>query len=496
MQKKYILAIDQGTSSTKTILFDELGQPFARGTVPLKTHYLNNGFVEQDPEDIYNNVLQSVQQCLKEFISKGGVLTDIKTAGISNQRETFVLWNKNGQPLYRAVVWQCKRSLAICEAWKKAGYQERVHAKTGLLIDPYFSGSKLAWLYQHNESVKTAVDEGNAFFGTVDTWLLYKLTAGKSYYTDYTNASRTLLFNLHSLQWDEELLETFQLSKLRLPELKPSSADFGSTNFDGLLPGKITITGMIGDSHAAAFGEGCFTPGSAKATMGTGCSILMNIGAAPVDSKNGMVTTICWSTEDIVNYALEGVIVTCGATIEWLKNELGLFTDSSNTEAMANAVPDNGGVFLIPAFSGLGAPYWDMNRKASIVGLGFGTNKNHITRAALESIAFQVMDVVKAMQADTNIPLQQLMADGGITSNRFVMQLLADLLKTPVVNIGHADVSALGAAYMAGLKSGIYTSIEQLKEFNTKQTVIQPGIHKPALQHYNTWAAVIAGNQY
>jgi glycerol kinase len=338
-----------------------------------------------------------------------------------------------------------------------------------------------------SEKIRTAIDSGNAYFGTIDTWLLYRLTNGKSYYTDYTNASRTLFFNLNNLDWDKGLLQTFGVSQLHLPEPKTSSAFFGQTDFNGLLPAPIDIAGMIGDSHAAAFGEGCFTPGTAKATMGTGSSILMNIGEQPIASTKGMIATICWSTENNVQYALEGVIVTCGATIEWLKNELGLFNDSKQTEAMATAVIDNGGVYLIPAFSGLGAPHWDMNRKASITGLTFGTNKNHVVRAALESIPYQIKDVIVAMEKDTGIELQQLMIDGGISGNQFVVQFLADLLDKPVINIGQADVSALGAAYMAGLHKRIYKNVDHLSQLNTENKIVKPSGDERVNAWYKGW---------
>jgi glycerol kinase len=491
----YILAIDQGTSSTKTILFDEQGNPFAKGSEPLKTSYLDNGFVEQAPEDIFQNVLTSVEKCLTDFKIRGGVLSDIKSCGISNQRETFVVWDKIGKPLYDAVVWQCKRSIEICERWKKLGYETDIRSLTGLLIDPYFSGSKLVWLYENNPNVRTAVETGNAYFGTIDTWLLYRLTNGTSYFTDYTNASRTLFFNLKNLEWDAGLLNRFGLSTLKLPGLNPSAAFFGETNFNGLLPFSLAITGMIGDSHAAAFGEGCFTPGTAKATLGTGCSILMNTGKQPTASKHGMVTTICWSMEDMVQYALEGVIVSCGSTIEWVKNELGLFSDSKQTSNIANSVADNGGVYLIPAFSGLGAPYWEMNRKAVIAGLNFGSTKNHIIRAALESIPYQINDVTRAMETETGINLNQLMVDGGITSNEFVMQFLADILNKPVVTIRQPDVSALGAAYMAGLKAGIYKSIEHLAQLNSDKKTYAPVANNKTAIYYEGWKKTIAGNR-
>jgi len=487
LKKQYILAIDQGTSGTKALIFDEQGNVCARGTEPLKTRYLDNGFVEQDPEEIFQNVLSSIQKCIDAFISAGGDAGDIRTCGISNQRETFVTWNREGKPLYNAVVWQCKRSIAICERLKKQNLQQTIKEKTGLLIDPYFSATKLIWLYENIETIRTAVNDGEACFGTIDTWLLYKLTNGKNYATDHTNASRTLFFNLSTLSWDKELLNEFGLSKLNLPECNPSSHPFGETDFNGILNHSISISAMIGDSHAAAFGEGCHKPGTAKATMGTGCSILMNIGNEIKYSDNGMVTTICWSLPGKIQYALEGVIVACGATIEWLKNELGLFTDSNRTEAMATSVKDNNGVYFIPAFSGLGAPYWDMTRKALISGLTFSANKNHVVRAALESIPYQVKDVIVAMEGDTKIELHELMVDGGISSNDFILQFLSDLLDKPVVNIGIADVSALGAAYLAGLYQKIYKDLDHLLQSNTEKRIIKPSGNEQTKKWYEGW---------
>jgi len=493
----YILAIDQGTSSTKTILFDEAGQPFAKGSEPLKTIYPENGFVEQDPQEIVQNVFTSIAKCLDDFQSKGGELNNIKACGICNQRETFVVWDENGTPLYNAVVWQCKRSIAICVRWKEEGYEEMIKSNTGLLIDPYFSGTKLLWLYENNENVRTAIDAGRAYFGTVDTWLLYKLTNGESYCTDYTNASRTLFFNLKNLDWDKNLLQIFGLSNINLPQPQPSSAFFGSSDFDGLLPLAIGITGMIGDSHAAAFGEGCFYPGMAKATLGTGCSIMMNIGDHLQESKNGMVATVCWSTESKVQYAFEGVIVSCGATIEWLKNELGFFTESKETETMASEVPDNGGVYIVPAFSGLGAPHWQMNRKASISGLTFSSTKNHIVRAALESIPYQIMDVIDAMEQDTGFALKELMVNGGMVSNGFVLQLLASLLNRPIVNNGMSDASAQGAAYLAGLKSGIYKDLAFLQDIKIENQKINPEKKREQiLRNYGEWKEIIKNTLY
>ncbi|MFI5132030.1 MAG: FGGY family carbohydrate kinase [Chitinophagales bacterium] len=472
-RKKYILAIDQGTSSTKSLIFDEGGVAIAKGSLPLHTSYPGNGFVEQDPEDIYQNVLQSVQKCLQQFRERGCIVGDIAAIGISNQRETFIIWDKDGKPQYPAVVWQCKRSIRVCEDLKQKGLSGIINEKTGLVVDPYFSATKLIWLFQNNKQVKGSIQNGNAFFGTIDTWLLYKFTGGKEYATDYTNASRTMFFNLHTLQWDQELIDQFGLSGIRLPQVKASSSLFGETTLNNTLPRLIPVTALIGDSHAAAFGEGCYEKGMAKATLGTGCSILMNVGNKPVKSNNGMVTTICWSVEGRIDYALEGVIVSCGATIEWLKNELNLFSDSKETETMANAVADNGGAYLIPAFSGLGSPHWHMERKASISGINFGTTKNHIVRAALESIPYQIADVIAAMEKDADITLKELMADGGITSNQFVIQFLADLLGKKVTTIGMPDVSALGAAFLAGLQTGVY-SLDKLKQLNNERKIFKP----------------------
>ena len=491
--KKYILAIDQGTSSTKSLVFDNKGQAIAKGSEDLHTHYLPNGFVEQEPEVIYQNAIASVKKCLQQFTEKGFNKNDIAVIGISNQRETFMLWDKRGKPLKNAVVWQCKRSVQICEELKQRGLSQMVNETTGLIIDPYFSATKLIWLVQNNETVNAAVKNGEAYFGTVDTWLLYKFTNGEQYATDYTNASRTLLFNLSTLQWDTDLINEFGLTGINLPDIRSSSSFYGETTLEGLFAKAIPVTAMIGDSHAATFGEGCFESGTAKATLGTGCSILMNIGSKPVASKNGMVTTVCWSAGDRIDYALEGVIVSCGATIEWMKNKMQLFSNSKETEAMATAVADNGGVYLIPAFSGLGSPHWQMERRASLSGMSFGTTKNHIVRAALESIPYQIKDVIVAMEKDAAVTLKELNADGGITANKFVIQYLTDLLNKNVATIGMPDVSALGAAYLAGLQAGIFKSIESLKQLNADKKIHQPDPQNYTVQQgYEGWKKEIA----
>lgn len=492
MESSLILSIDQGTSSTKTIIFNTKGEVVAKATVLLETQYLEGGFVEQDPEGIYQNVLLSVKNCLATFTANGGEIEAIKTAGISNQRETFIVWDENGKALAPAVVWQCKRSIAICnELNSKVNFVDEVKRKTGLIIDPYFSGTKLIWLYRHNDDIKNKIESGKAYFGTVDTWLLYKLTRGERYLTDYTNASRTLLFNLENLQWDKELINTMGLSGVHLPDPKPSAYSFGESTFEGLFTTPLTITSMIGDSHAAAFGEGCLHPGTAKATLGTGCSVLMNIGSTPQLSDSGMITTVCWSTEERVDYALEGVIVSCGSTIEWLKNEMQLFDSSHQTEAMATSVTDNNGVCIVPAFSGLGAPYWNMNKKASIEGLTFDCNKNHIVRAALETIPFQIKAVLDAMQKDTKVTIDELMVNGGITANNFVMEFLADLLDSDVIKSTMPDVSALGAAYLAALGNGIFNNLEEVKQLFSHKEALYSGNYPKADQFYETWNKLV-----
>ena len=493
MSTSYILAIDQGTSGTKAIIFDQDGKLVNKASVPLTSYYPKPEFVEQNPEEIYQNVLSAVGHCLLEFEEQHpGEKEKIVSCGISNQRETFVLWDEHGQPLCNAVVWQCKRSIAICNALQEEGMEAEIATRTGLKIDPYFSGTKLIWLYKNNKNVQRAIEEGRCHFGTVDTWLLYKLTNSAMYATDMTNASRTLLFNISDLKWDTSILENFGLTKLKMPLVKHSSAHFGTTTLSGHFMEGIPITGLIGDSHAAAFGERCFSPGTAKATIGTGSSVLWNTGNNLVLSEKGMVTTICWSIEGRVDYALEGVIVSCGATIEWLKNQLELFENSDETERMATSLASNEGVYLIPAFSGLGAPHWQMDLKASIHGITFKTNKAHFVRAALESIPYQIKDVLSVMEAESNINLNELKVDGGISANTFLMQFLTDLLGTKVINIGIADVSALGAAFIAGLGSGFWKDLDDLPKPTENLQVYKPSSDNDLVKKsYEGWLKIV-----
>ncbi|MBD3373491.1 glycerol kinase GlpK [candidate division KSB1 bacterium] len=493
MTDPFILAIDQGTSSTKTVILDAQAAFVAGATKPLKSSFPHAGFVEQDPQEIYASALDSVQECVQDFVSKGGKLEQIRTCGISNQRETFILWNKGGEPLTNAIVWQCKRSVGLCNRLKQSGIEQEIKNRTGLIIDPYFSGTKVIWLKENHADIARAIESRDAYFGTVDTWLLYRLTKGSQYLTDHTNASRTLFFNIHSLEWDRFLIQQFGCEGLNLPEVLTSANHFGETDFDGLLPNTIPINSMIGDSHAAAFGEGCFHPGIAKATLGTGSSILMNVGHAPRPSKSGMMSTICWSIPDRVDYASEGVIVSAGATIQWMRDQLELFADSAETEAMARQVRDNNGVYVIPAFSGLGAPHWKMDARGAIVGLTFGATKHHVARAALESIPYQIRDVISAMEQDIGVPLQALRVDGGITSNTFVMQFLTNVLGCPVVNIGVPDVSALGAGLTAGIGAGIYSSLDQIESLFQSKIEYQPDAdHEGVQNYYREWQVQVA----
>jgi glycerol kinase len=374
------------------------------------------------------------------------------------------------------VVWQCRRSVEICERLRSSGLGEEIRERTGLLIDPYFSATKIIWLAENERRVRREIDAGRAFFGTVDAWLAFRLTGGQTYATDHTNASRTLLFNITQLDWDRRLLAEWHLEGLRLPEVHPSSHRYGETDFDGRLPAPIPISAMIGDSHAAAFGEQCLTPGTAKATMGTGSSIMMNVGQQRRSAQGAMVSTICFSLRDRVDYALEGIIVSCGATIAWLRDQLGMLAESRDSESMARNVPDNGGVYLVPAFSGLGAPWWRMDLRAAILGLTFSSTKNHIVRAALESIPYQIAEVIAAMEADSLVKLTELKVDGGLTENGFVMQFLADLLPAAVVCNGVEDVSALGAAGLAGLEAGLYPDLEALARFTNAPRRFTAGI--------------------
>ncbi|MDR5760802.1 FGGY family carbohydrate kinase [Caballeronia sp. LZ035] len=465
---KTILAIDQGTSGTKALIFDNEGHVHARGFAPVACDTPRTGFVEQDANALYDSVLKAVRQCLSDYEG------EIAGIGISNQRETVVLWDRQGEPIVPAVSWQCQRSLGICERMKGDGLAPLIAQKTGLLIDPYFSGTKLVWLNENDERVRARIAAGEAFFGTVDSWLLYRLTKGAAYRTDYTNASRTMLLNLGALEWDRELVALFGLEGLRLPELRPSASDFGSTDFDGLLDQPLPILAMIGDSHAAAVGEGCLRPGVAKATMGTGSSIMMNVGAKAHEPEHGLVSTLCFAIGERVDYALEGIVISAGSTPAFLKEKLHLFDDFAHAE-QAFADYDNGGVFLIPAFSGIGCPHWKYPGGAQIVGLNFSTSWQHVARAAYESIVYQIKDVITVMEQAADVPLAELYLDGGLTQRPFLLQYLSDTLDRPVSTLAVSEISAAGAAALAGCQAGLAESLDAYQARRVVARRVEPG---------------------
>jgi glycerol kinase len=488
-----LLAVDQGTSGTKVAVFDVAGKLRAQGHAALASSYPSPGFVEQSPEAIFNSVIEAVGRAIEALKGSGGDAASIAACGISNQRETFLLWDRQGRPLTPAIGWQCKRSIGICERLRAEGIAEEVRSRTGLFLDPYFSATKLLWLLENDSDLRAAVHAGTVRFGTVDTWLLWLLTGGSSYATDHTNASRTLLFNLDTMSWDPWLRARWGLDALVLPAVHPSAFPYGETDFRGILPRPVTVAAMIGDSQSAAFGEGCTVPGTAKATMGTGSSILMDVGASRVDSRAGVVATICWSIPGRIDHALEGIIVSCGATIDWMRDQLGLFQRSEETGTLALSVADNGGVSVVPAFSGMGAPWWRMDARGTICGLTLASTRGHVVRAALESISFQIADIIALMEAETHQPLTELKADGGITRNRFVMQLLADALGVPVVGSSLPEVSARGAALLAGLGAGVYRDVQDLAGLFTAGTRFLPGNgHAKALEDHEEWKREVA----
>lgn len=448
--EQYILAIDQGTSSTKTLAFNKAGEVIAKGSAKLEIRYADN-FVEQCPHEIYRSVLQSVAGCLYDLEQQGVLPNQIVSAGLTNQRETFVLWDGEGNVLYNAISWQCKRSSAICDRLKEEGKEALVKEKTGLPIDPYFSATKLLWLVENVPAIAAELARGNVFFGTVDTWLLYQLTGGACYRTDHTNASRTMLFNIYELSWDEELLQQLGLVGLRLPEVCPSAHHYALSDFEHIFPEPLPIQAVIGDSQAATLGAGCFQRGEAKATLGTGSSIMMAVAEQLVHKGEDTVDAIYYSTEQGVVYAAEGIIVSCGATITWMKEQLGLFSDEGELEQIAGEVPVNHGVTLIPAFSGMGTPYWRKDAKAAIVGLTFASDRSHLIRAALESVCFQIKDVITATEQEHQLTLSQLVVNGGMSKNAFVVQLLADVLEKPVWCSDMPDASALGCARLTAI---------------------------------------------
>ncbi len=457
----YIMALDQGTTSSRCILFNKSGEIVSVAQQEFTQIYPKPGWVEHDPLQIWATQMSVAIAAM----GKAGVTSkDIAGIGITNQRETTVVWNRHtGLPVYNAIVWQCRRTSDYIDLLKSKGYDQDILEKTGLIADAYFSGSKIRWILDNVEGAREAAEKGDLLFGTIDTWLIWKLTGGEVFVTDYTNASRTMLYNIHELCWDEEILAVMNIPKCMLPEVKASSCIYGYTQ-EGILGGSIPISGIAGDQQAALFGQCCFEAGEAKNTYGTGCFLLMNTGKEAVRSKNGLLTTIAASADGSIQYALEGSIFMAGAAIQWLRDEMKLIQSAGETEACAMEVEDSNGVYVVPAFTGLGAPYWDQYARGAVVGLTRGVNRNHFIRATLESLAYQTYDVLKAMEVDSNICLSSLKVDGGACANNFLMQFQSDILNTRVERPECVETTALGAAYLAGIAVGYWQDTDDIKK--------------------------------
>lgn len=456
--EQYIMALDAGTTSSRCILFDHSGQMRAMAQQEFTQYFPKPGWVEHDAQEIWSTQLSVARQAIEQL---GISAEQIAAIGIANQRETAVVWDrKTGEPVYHAIVWQCRRTAPECDALKEKGLTERYRHKTGLVIDAYFSGTKVKWILDHVPGARERAERGELLFGTIDTWLIWKLTGGAVHVTDYSNASRTMLFNINTLEWDEEILQELNIPRCMLPQVRPNSCVYGVTELFG---GAIPIAGAAGDQQAALFGQACFSAGDAKNTYGTGCFLLMNTGDKPVYSQNGLVTTIAWGLDGKISYALEGSVFVAGALIQWLRDELRLISSSAESETLACQVPDTGGCCVVPAFTGLGAPYWDAYARGAIVGLTRGINRCHIVRAALESIALQVNDVLAAMEADSGVTLTALKVDGGASANNLLMQMQADFSRAPVHRPACVETTAMGAAYLAGLAVGYWDSTEDVR---------------------------------
>ncbi|EOS40981.1 glycerol kinase [Lachnospiraceae bacterium] len=457
---KYVMALDSGTTSNRCILFNEKGEMCSVAQKEFTQHFPKPGWVEHEPGEIWSTQLAVAREAMTKI---GASAEDIAAIGITNQRETTIVWDKNtGQPVYPAIVWQCRRTSEYCDSLKEKGLTEKFREKTGLVIDAYFSGTKVKWILDHVEGARERAEKGNLLFGTVETWLIWKLTRGAVHVTDYSNASRTMLFNINTLEWDDEILEELGIPKSMLPQARASSEIYGETD-PSFFGGRIPIAGAAGDQQAALFGQACFEQGDAKNTYGTGCFLLMNTGSQPVFSKNGLVTTIAWGMDGKVTYALEGSIFVAGAALQWLRDELRLIDSAADSEYFAQRVKDTNGCYVVPAFTGLGAPYWDQYARGTIVGLTRGVNKYHIIRATLESLAYQVNDVLDAMKADSGMNLSALRVDGGASANNFLMQTQADLSNAPVNRPRCVETTAMGAAYLAGLAVGYWKNTEDVK---------------------------------
>lgn len=471
---KYILSIDQGTTSTRAIIFDKDSNMLAVASEEITQYYPNPGWVEHNPNEIWVSVLAVIARALLEAKLKP---EDIHAIGITNQRETTVVWDKlTGQPLYNAIVWQSRQTAAICDDLILKGYKETFKAKTGLLIDAYFSGTKIKWILDNIPQAREKAEKGELLFGTIDTWLVYKLTGESVHVTDYTNASRTLLFNIHTLKWDEELCNILGIPMSMLPKVKSSSEIYGHTTKEHFFGSIVPISGIAGDQQAALFGQTCFEKGSVKNTYGTGCFMLMNTGAKPIESQHGLLTTIAWGIGNEVTYALEGSVFVGGSSVQWLRDGIKLIHSAKETEALAKSLPSNEGVYIVPAFVGLGTPYWDSDARGAMFGLTRGTTKEHITRAILESICYQSMDVLRAMEEDTKLPIKSFKVDGGATVNQFLMQFQSDILNLKVEQPKILETTALGAAYLAGLSTGYWETKDDIKASWQLKNLFEPSM--------------------
>lgn len=476
---KYIMALDQGTTSSRCILYNKKGEIISLAQKEFKQIYPKAGWVEHDPMEIWSTQIGVAQEALYKI---DATFENIQAIGITNQRETTVVWNKKtGIPIYNAIVWQCRRTAEFCDQLKEKGLSESFKSKTGLLIDAYFSGTKLKWILENVEGAREKAENGELLFGTIETWLIWKLSMGKIHVTDYSNASRSMLFNINTLKWDAEILKELDIPKVMLPKPMPSSCVYGETD-PVIFGGPIKIAGAAGDQQAALFGQTCFKEGEVKNTYGTGCFLLMNTGEKPVESKNGLLTTIAWGLDGKVNYALEGSIFVAGAAVQWLRDELGILNASPDSEIMADSVEDSNGVYVVPAFVGMGAPYWNSYARGTIFGLTRGSNKNHLVRATLESLAYQTTDLLKAMENDSSINLATLKVDGGASANNLLMQIQADLLDTTVQRPKCIETTSLGAAYLAGLAVGYWKNKEDVIENWQIDTTFEPEISQEKRQ--------------
>lgn len=470
---KYVMALDAGTTSNRCILFEKEGRICSMAQKEFTQYFPKPGWVEHDADEIWSSQLGVAVEAMSKI---GAEASDIAVIGITNQRETVIVWDKiTGEPICRAIVWQCRRTAKFCDKLIADGWEEKIRQKTGLKIDAYFSATKIKWILDHVEGAREKAEKGRLLFGTVETWLIWKLTKGKIHVTDYSNASRTMLFNINTLQWDEEILDLLDIPASMLPKVKPSSYIYGETD-PSYFGGRILIGGAAGDQQSALFGQTCFQPGEAKNTYGTGGFLLMNTGESPVFSNNGLLTTIAWGLDGRINYALEGSIFVAGAAIQWLRDEMRLIDSAEDSEYMAGKVEDTNGCYVVPAFTGLGAPHWDPYARGTIVGITRGVNKYHIIRATLESLAYQVNDVLKAMEADSGITLSALKVDGGASANNFLMQVQADLSGAPVNRPKCVETTAMGAAYLAGLAAGFWSSQEEIREKWASDRVFTPQI--------------------